>query len=251
MNEQKLTLDWERSYAEADIQTCPWCQSRSALSLRSFVSETGRESMIAVGCSTCNRWATELESSWAVAEWNDSAIREWQQLGMEIEHAELQQLFLEKTRLQRRMVQTDDAIRRYVEQRVVPNCPFRPGDLFQTSQRPAGVWYVERIEGRYGWNTGPFWVVHAVNVLPSGILGEKSAEFWQPDGESMRALRPFWRPSRWSQVVVGDACLIGDQEAVIESVDVRARSIRLRTSEEATTVIGLNSLLVPLARVQA
>lgn len=98
-------------------------------------------------------------------------------------------------------------------------------------------------------NTGPFCIIHAVEVLPSGLLGDNRSEFWDFQISATR-LPPYWRPSNWAQVVEGDECLLGERQGTVASVDRAARRAVLHVAGDSVVVARLAELRVPVARVE-
>lgn len=163
-----------------------------------------------VGCSRCQTWRAAKEDRWAFAEWNLCACREWARTGQLHPHVAPYELEVDLAEHERAEAVARARIAAYLEENVASRSQWKPGDRFESRRRPRGTWSVRRVEGVYGMNTGPFCIIHAVEVLPSGLLGDNRCEFWDFQISATRLL-PYWRPSNWAQVVEGDECLLGER----------------------------------------
>lgn len=242
----------ERSASEDDTVTCPLCERRDALTVKWLPDIDHRvHERTDVGCSRCDKWFSGKEHRWAYARWNAFAVEEWRKKGTDVPHGELYHLLRTESEAQELAAARIDPIDQYLKDRILPTCPFRVGDRFRARMHPGGNWSVRGIRAVYGTNTGPFWIIDARDVLPSGILGEERREFWQRDAARLQALPPFWHPSRWSQVVVGDDCMVANERGTVETLDAKRRTAGIRINGQLRSITSLSHLAVPLSRVQA
>jgi len=185
-----------------------------------------------------------------MADWNLFAIEEFERRGIREPHAQLHRLLHECARAERNAADVRAQIDAYLEEHIAPTCPFGKGDRFRAVRHPRGIWSVQAVRAVYGYNTGPFWIVSAVNVLPSGRLGDKTHEFWQQDADALRRLLPFWKPHTWRQVVPGDDCMVLKQRGLIRSVDRSSHVASIALGDQLVEVRRLQDLGVPIVRVE-
>ena len=204
--------------------------------------------MTEVGCAKCGKFFAGKEDRFAMADWNLFAIEEFEGRGIREPHADLYRLLHTCATAEKNAAHVRDQIDAYLEEHIKPTCPFAKGDRFRAVRHPRGIWSVQSVKAVYGYNTGPFWIVSAVNVLPSGRLGDKTHEFWQQDAEALRRLFPFWKPNMWRQVIPGDECIVLTQRGVIRSADRSSASVALR--DQLVEVRRLQDLRVPVIRVE-
>lgn len=241
----------ERSASNDDTVTCPLCEQRDALTVKWLPDIERRvHERTEVGCSRCEKWFSGKEDRWAYARWNAFAVEEWRKKGISIPHSELYELLKTESEAQELAAAQNDRVDQYLKDRIVPTCPFRVGDRFNARVRPGGKWSVRGIRAVYGTNTGPFWIIDACEVLPSGILGEERKEFWQRDAAGLELVPPYWQASRWSQVVVGDDCTLAGERGTVETVDTDRRTAGIRISGDLKRISSLSGLAVPLSRVE-
>jgi hypothetical protein len=203
-----------------------------------------------VGCSRCNKSFSGKEDRWAYARWNAFACEQWRDKGIAIEHSELYELLRAESDAQELAAAKNDPVEEYLKNRIIPICPFLIGDRFRSHVHPRGNWSVREIRAVYGTNTGPFWIIDARSVRPSGILGDSRHEFSQRDAASLEPLGPFWRASRWSQIVAGDPCMLAGERGAVEMVDASRKTARIRIGDQATSISNLAGLAVPLSRIE-
>jgi hypothetical protein len=241
----------ERSAAGDDLVPCPNCRSRDHLLIRWIPEIDYRvHERTNVGCSRCELWRSAKEDKWAFAQWNNWACDEWAKLGHEVPHARLYQLLVEEMHVEVAERAAAGAVAKYLKEEIASRCKWTVGDRFEALEWPHGLWSVRNVEAVYGINTGPFCILKARNVLPSGTLGDSMHEFWDFRAQ-MKPLSPFWRPRKWSQVVVGDACWVAEQLGVIAAVDREARQASITSAGQTLSVGRLSELLVPVHRVEA
>jgi len=241
----------ERGAADYDIKTCPLCGSRDGLVIRWLPDINHRvHEVTEVGCAKCGKFFSGKEDRFVFADWNLFAIEEFEQRGVREPHTQLHRLLHECAKAEKIAVDVRAQIDAYLEEHIAPTCPFGKGDRFRAVQYPRGVWSVQAVKAVYGYNTGPFWIVSAVNVLPSGRLGDKTHEFWQKDLNALRRLVPFWKPHTWRQVVPGDQCMILKQRGLIRSVDRSSRTASIALGDQLIEIRRLQDLEVPNVRVE-
>lgn len=185
-----------------------------------------------------------------MADWNLFAIEKFERRDIREPHAQLHRLLHECAQAEKNAAEVRAQIDVYLEEHIAPTCPFGKGDRFRAVRYPRGIWSIQAIRAVYGYNTGPFWIVGAVNVLPSGRLGDKTHEFWQKDAGALRRLLPFWKPHTWKQVVEGDDCMILKQRGLIRSVDRSSRAASIALGDQLIEVRRLQDLRVPIVRVE-
>ena len=167
-----------------------------------------------------------------------------------VPHAELYRLLLQEA-LEEQIERTAaKAVSRYLAEHIASQYPLSEGDRFESKREPVGIWSVISIEAVYGTNTGPFCIIKASKVLPSGILGDTTYEFWSHMAK-LQKIRPFWKPSTWRQVKVGDACILKGKDGVILRADFSARRAVVKIDDMEFDVHKLNELLIPVSRLQA
>jgi hypothetical protein len=139
----------------------------------------------------------------------------------------------------------------YLKNEVASRCVWKTGDRFESLDWPRGRWSVRSVEAVYGTNTGPFSIVKAIEILPSGILGEEKHEFWDHQAR-LRRLSPYARPREWSQVHTGDRCLLDGFPGLVLSADTTKRLavIRIDAGNEEVHIARLSSLQVPVHRLE-
>lgn len=185
-----------------------------------------------------------------MADWNLFAIEEFERKGVHDPRAQLHKLLYEHAQAEKKVVEQRARINAYLEEHIAPTCPFRKGDRFRAIRYPRGIWSVQAVRAVYGYNTGPFWIIEAVNVLPSGRLGDKTHEFWQRDVEALKCLVPFWKPHTWRQVVPGDNCIVLTQLGLVQSVDRSLHTASIKLGNRIVEVRRLQDLKVPIVRVE-
>jgi hypothetical protein len=243
---------FERDASGDDLVPCPNCGTESELRVRFHVKQSGiGHDQTDVFCPGCGQIFSASETRWAYADWNAWAIDAWQRKGKHIDIAPLYCLLKEEADFQRdQEVREHDLERRIsasLEQYV--DCPWNLGDRFQSKQRPVGIWEVTKIERIYATNTGPMWLVHATKVKASGFLGGDSHVFAGRDADQLEAIAPFWRPTKWTQLVVGDACLHDLESGTLIAVDAIRHQTRIKLAGGNQVEIDtLKPLKVPVAR---
>lgn len=241
----------ERSASQDDLVACPRCRSRLRLTIRWLPDLDHRvHERTEVGCAACEIWFSAQEDRWAFAEWNVWACNEWERQGDRQPHADLYRLLLEEAHLERAKSAAGDAVSRYLVEHVVPTCPWKPGDRFESLDRPTGTWSAIGVEAVYGTNTGPFWIVKARDVLPSGKLGDRSHEFWQ----HLYQLHPcprYWEARLWDHVHEGDDCILSGRSGCIMHVDRRLRRAIIRIGADEVAIRRPHGLRVPTVHVES
>jgi len=240
----------ERSAATDDLVTCPNCRIRSHLLIR-WIPEIDHRvhERTEVGCAKCNIWFTAKKDKWCFAEWNNWACEQWAQSGHRVPHAELYRLLLQEAREEQIEQTAAKAVARYLAEHIASQCLLSSGDRFESKLEPKGIWSVMTIEAVYGINTGPFCIIKARKVLPSGILGDTTHDFWSHKAK-LKKIRPFWKPSVWRQVREGDACILNKSDGVILHTDTTARRAVVSINGTEFEVHRLNELLIPVSRVE-
>ncbi len=240
----------ERSAATDDLVTCPGCHVRDYLRIR-WIPEIDHRvhERTELGCAKCNKWFSAKEDRWCFAEWNDWACEQWAIAGHKVPHAELYRLLLQEAREEQIQRTAAKAVSRYLAENIAGQYPLVAGDRFESKREPKGFWSAISIEAVYGTNTGPFCIIKARNVLPSGILGDITHEFWSQNSQ-LKKLRPFWKPSIWRQVKAGDACILNGAEGVVLRADARARIAVVNIDGTQVEVKKLSELHVPVFRVE-
>ena len=241
----------ERSAAADDVIACPLCGNRDGLTIRWIPEIDYRiHERTEIGCVTCQKWFSAKEDRWAFADWNSFAIDGWRKKGVEQPHAELYRLLLAHYHDEMAERASAKAVDAYLTETIVPLCPFAIGDRFEARVYPHGVWSIRAVKAVYGTNTGPFWIIEARSVLPNGRLGDNQNEFWQRDAEYFLKLPPFWRPTRWFQVIAGDECLYHGEAGTLIDVDASAKTASVSIEGEIRVIHGLSNLYVPVARFE-
>jgi hypothetical protein len=242
----------ERSAKEDDVKTCPLCASRDALVIRWLPDINKRvHERTEVGCKKCGKFFSEKEDRHAIVAWNIFAIEEIERIGEKEKHSELYKLIYAHSQAEKQTASLRAKIDTYLENNITPSCPFRMGDRFKVKWRHKGVWSVRRVHSVYGWNTGPFWIIDALNVLKNGRLGEKSREFWERDKSKLVPLKPFWRPTKWKQLIPGDDCLYSSQSGQILNVDYSKRIAKINLNGETVQIKVLSNIFVPIQKFES
>lgn len=240
----------ERSAATEDVVTCPICQDRDCLRIQWIPEIDPRvHERTVLGCAKCNKWFSAKEDKWCFAEWNDWACEQWAQSGHKIPHAELYGLLLQQARQEQIERIAAKAVSRYLAENIAGQYPMVAGDRFESESKPKGIWSINSIEAMYGTNTGPFCIIKAKKVLPSGILSDITHEFWSHKSQ-LKKLRPFWKPYTWRQVQPGDACIMNGADGVVIHADASARMAVVNINGTQNEVRKLSELLVPVLRVE-
>ena len=165
----------ERSASGDDVKTCPSCNSRDGLVIRWFSDIDYRiHEITEVGCKKCHKFISEKEDRHAIAAWNLFVIEEAERTGKKEDHAELYRLLYAHSQAEKKTTSLRTKIDDYLEENFTPTCPLKKGDRFKFEGRVGEVWSVKKIYSVYGWNTGPFWIIDALNVLKNGRIGELS-----------------------------------------------------------------------------
>ena len=240
----------ERSAATDDVVTCPICHARDHLRIR-WIPEIDHRvhERTELGCDKCNTWFSAKEDRWCFAEWNNWACEQWAQSGHKVPHAELYRLLLQEARKEQIERTAAKAVSQYLAENIAGHYPMVAGDRFKSEREPKGVWSAVSIEAVYGTNTGPFCIIKARKVLPSGILGDITHEFWSNEFQ-LKKLRPFWKPSTWRQVKAGDPCILNGSDGVVVHADTSARMAVINIDGTQFEVKKLSELLVPVLCVE-
>lgn len=242
----------ERSAKEDDVKTCPLCGSREALAIRWLPDIDYRlNERTEVGCKKCNKFFSEKEDRHAIAAWNLFVIEESERIGKKEDHVELYRLLYAHSQAEKKTAFIRTKIDDYLEENITPSSPLSKGDRFKVKGRGGGVWSVQNIHSVYGWNTGPFWIIDALNVLKNCRIGEKHREFWERDKAKLVLLKPFWRPTRWCQVIRGDDCLYMSRTGRILDSDHSKRMAKIKLNNETVQVTSLSNIFVPIKRFES
>ncbi|MBC8459159.1 MAG: hypothetical protein H8D67_14290 [Deltaproteobacteria bacterium] len=243
----------ERSAKEDDVKTCPLCGSREALVIRWLpdINHCVHEKT-EVGCFKCEKFFSEKEDRHAIAAWNLFVVEEIERIGKKESHIELYRLLYEHSQAEKQAASLQTKIDNYLEENISPTCDLKRGDRFKVKEWPGGgIWSVEKVYSAYFWNTGPTWIIDAINVLTNGRLGEKHHEFLERDRAKIEPIKPFWPPTRWKQVIRGDNCLYSNQSGQILDVDNSKRIAKINLNGETIQVKSLSKLLLPIQRFES
>lgn len=230
---------FERSGAGDDLVACPRCRCADRLRVRFHDHRDGTPNMrTEILCSGCGQAVAERESRWAYAEWNHWAAAGWGAIGEPVRGANLYALLKDEAHLQRsyQAREIELGTRIAYELANLVECPWEPGDRFSSDQTPGGLWEVEGIERIYATNTGPIWILRAISVRASGALGSRKGQFSSLEAGTMVRLAPYWRPSRWNQVVSGESCYYRGQLGQVVSTDSTARRASVLLSDGTIAV---------------
>lgn len=239
----------EQIAKEFDVRTCPLCGSRESLVIRWIpdVDSNVHEKTL-VGCKKCNKYFSEKEDRHAVAAWNHFAIQQRDEI---LPHLELYQLLYEHSQAEKQAASLWAKINDYLEKNITPTCPLKGGDMFKIKGLPGQVWSVKGVHSVYGWNTGPFWIIDSVNLQKNGRLGDKHHKIWERDKAKLVPLKPFWRPTRWNQVIRGDDCFYLSQLGQILDVNHSKRIAKIKLNSKTIRVTTLDKISVPIHRFEA
>lgn len=238
----------ERSAKEFDVKTCPLCGSRESLVMWIPGLDRGPHEKTIVGCKKCDKYFSEKEDRQAIAAWNHFAIQQSDGILKNERHLELYQLIYEHSLAEKQTACLWAKINEYLERTITPTCPLKRGDIFKIKGIPGQVWSVKGVRSVYGWNTGPFWIIDSVNVQKNGRLGDKHHEICERDKAKLVPLKPFWRPTRWNQVIRGDNCLYSSHLGWILDVDHSKRIAQIKLDSKTVRVATLDKLSVPIHR---
>ena len=242
----------EQTAKEFDVKTCPLCGSREALVIR-WIPDIDRSvhEITVVGCKKCDKFFSEKEDRHAIAAWNHFVIQQDDRILRNERHVELYQLLYAHSQAEKQAASLRTKIDDYLEENITPTCPLKIGDRFKIKGGQGEVWSVKGVHSVYGWNTGPFWIIDSLNVLKNGRLGDKHREFWERDKAKLVPLKPFWRPTRWNQVIRGDDCLYSSQLGQILDVDHSRRIAKIKLNRETVRVTTLSKIFVPIQRFES
>ncbi len=242
----------ERTAQEYDVKTCPLCGSREALVIRWLPDIDHRvHEITAVGCKKCDKFFSEKEDRHAIAAWNHFVIQQVDRIGKKEDHVELYRLLYVHSQAEKQAASLRTRIDDYLEENITPTCPLKRRDRFKVKGGSGEVWSVKKVHSVYGWNTGPFWIIDALNVLKNGRIGDKHREFWGRDKAKLVPLKPFWRPTRWKQVIRGDDCLHSSQSGKILDVNHSKRIAKINLNSETVQVTSLSKISVPIQRFES
>lgn len=242
----------ERTAQEDDVKTCPLCGSREALVIRWLPDIDYRiHEITEVGCNKCGKFFSEKEDRHAIAAWNFFVVEEIDRIGKKESHVELYRLLYAHSQAEKQTASLQTKIDHYLEKNITLTCDLKRGDRFKIKGWPGEIWSVEKVYSAYFWNTGPTWIIDAINVLANGCLGEKHHEFLERDRAEIEPIKPFWRPTRWSQVIRGDDCLYVSQPGRILAVDHSKRMAKIKLNKETVQVTSLRNILVPIQRFES
>ncbi len=241
----------ERSAVRDDLVACPICESRNGLLIR-WIPEINREvhERTEVGCSACDIWRSEKEDRWVFAQWNVWACREWARKGREVVHSRLYALLLEQSEHQKAEAAAAASVENYLSNQVAAHSQWRERDRFQPLQYPGGVWSVVSLKAVYGTNTGPFCILTSRVVLPSGILGSRTEDFWDTP-QHIRRIPPFWTPRYWHQVVQGDDCVVAEGSGQVLTCTPQQRRATVLVKGQEREIKRLDEIQVPNNRVES
>ncbi len=235
-----------RSY---DLKVCPKCFMRDHLVIR-WIPDIEHLEYTEVGCEQCGILFRGSEVRYAIADWNLFVITENEAKGRIDPSAELYRLLHTLFQEEQKVEAARDNVDKYLDENVRASCPFAPGDRLRFLGKDNGVWSTESVRCAYAINTGPFWILTARNVLPSGRLGNHRRDFSQRDADSMVRLKGYWKPYNWRQVVEGDCCLYKESLGRITAVSYPKKWVSVICNEKTFRVHQLRFLKVPNMRVE-
>lgn len=252
-----MTTDenFEHSLTNSDLITCPICEQRDRLKIR-HIRQGKPESALGsyVGCERCDRWfhRPDIYTALAVQEWNLSAINILKKGGHTFEHERLYRLVKADQLARLRQEKAFERGQQYLKKHVAAKCPFNLGEQIRLLTYPGGIWAVVKVDAFYDYRDGPFWLIHISKIQKSGRLSDTHAHhkcIREFDADKVQPIPQFWEPTRWSQVVKGDECIIGNQLGRLTSVDRNRRRANV-TRDDGTfeEVKSLNEIHVPVKR---
>jgi hypothetical protein len=240
----------ERSAADDDLVDCPNCRTREFLFIR-WIPDIDHKvhERTEIGCYSCGRLFGASMDKWCYAEWNAWACEQWKVLGRPIEHSELYKLLHLEAQEEQIERTAAKAVTDYLTEHFANRYPLAIGDRFKSKRHPKGFWSLISIRAVYGTNTGPFCMLTARKVLPSGSLCSTTHEFWSHLAE-IEKIRPFWKAHTWSQVHDGDSCILNNEDGTIDNVDLERRIARVNVGGSLKHIHNLRGLQVPISRFE-
>lgn len=212
-----------RPASDEDVCPCPKCGQRENIVVK--WDRTGDEEMICVGCSKCDSYVTAPDWSLAYVEWNIKAFDEKGNDG-DPDREHIYRLFHRKFLMQQELKLINNQIDEFVTSTYMPRFHLNVGDRFEAFYWAPGKWEIVEVTAEYGINTGQFYIIKAVELLPSGRLGHRTAEFWSDRMGEIRLLDNFVSATKWSMLHEGDVCkLLGDKGEIVEVNKVKRRAI--------------------------
>jgi hypothetical protein len=144
----------ERHAGDDDIKDCPSCGMRDQLVIRWLPDIDYRvHETTEVGCKRCDKFFSGEEDRFAITDWNRYVINENRKKGIVDPHERLYGLLFLEYEAQRKALLARQAVDAYLEEEIVPRCPFNPGDRFIVQGYPGGIWSAESVRAVYGTNT--------------------------------------------------------------------------------------------------
>ena len=117
----------------------------------------------------------------------------------------------------------DKQIDDFVTATYMPRFHLSAGDRFEAFYLAPGKWEIVKVTAVYGINTGQFYIIKAVELLSSGRLGRRTAEFWSDKMGDIRLLDNFVSATKWSMLHEGDICKLSGEKCEIVEVNKEKR----------------------------
>ena len=130
----------------------------------------------------------------------------------------------------------DRQIDDFVTSTYMPRFRLKIGDRFEAFYWAPGKWEIVGVTAQYGINTGQFYIIKAVELLPSGRIGRRTTEFWSDRIGEIRLLDNFVSATKWSMLREGDACKLEGATGKLVEVDQKKRKALVEIDGENVKV---------------
>lgn len=235
-----------RSASDEDVCACPNCGQMEHIIV--MWERNGDKQLVSVGCSKCDSYVTAQDWSLAYVEWNIQAFDKKGNDG-DPDKEHVYRLFHRKFIMQREMKLLDKQIDDFVTSTYMPRSQLHTGDRFEAFDWSPGKWEIIEVTANYGINTGQFYIIKAVELLPSGRRGHHTAEFWSDRMGEIHLLDNFVSATKWSMLHKGDVCRLHGKEGKITVVNKEKRIAIIQIEGKRIPINKLENLEVDKCRL--
>ena len=235
-----------RSASNEDVCPCPKCGQKESVIVK--WDRTADCETIHVGCNTCEHYVTAQDWSLAYVEWNIKAFDEKGNHG-DNEREHIYRLLHRKFLMQQEIKDIEKQIDDFVTSTYMPRFRLKVGNRFESFSWAPGKWEIVDVTARYGINTGQFYIIKAIEILPSGRTGQHTTEFWSDRIGDIRLLDNFVSATKWSMLQEGDNCKLAGAPGKIVQVDPNRRSAIIELESKNIKINKLVNLEVDKSRL--
>ena len=241
-----FTEEGSRYAGDEDVCPCPKCGKRDTIIVK--WSRSTNEEVIKVGCKACQLFEQSEEWSLAYVKWNLMVFDKIGNGGND-EMEKIHRLFFIKFTMAQEIKNIKKEIDEFVYNTYMPRIKAKIGDRFEAKYFHPGKWEIIDIEARYGINTGPIFVIKAVNLLDSGRQGNKIVEFWSDRMGKVKKLDDYVPATRWSMLIKNDECRLNNVSGIIIEVNYNNHLALIAVGASEVTIKSLRGVMVNKKRL--